>query len=69
LNIGFVLAGSVLLFTWLGVTLDKHWSTHPWLTVVGAFLGIFTGFYHFIKTILNEQKKQQNQFKKNQNIE
>src|SRR5512137_2817119 len=41
MNIGFVLAGSVLFFTWLGFTLDKHWSTHPWLTVVGAFLGIF----------------------------
>jgi F0F1-type ATP synthase assembly protein I len=59
LNIGLVLAGSVLFFTWLGFTLDKHWSTRPWLTVIGAFLGIFTGFYHFIKIILNEERKGQ----------
>jgi len=59
LNIGFVLAGSVLFFTWLGFTLDKRWSTQPWLTVLGAFLGIFTGFYHFIKIILVEEKKDQ----------
>jgi F0F1-type ATP synthase assembly protein I len=59
LNIGMVLAGSVLFFTWLGFILDKHWSTRPWLTVVGAFLGIFTGFYHFIKIILSEEKKDQ----------
>jgi len=66
LNIGFVLAGSVLLFTWLGITLDHRWSTQPWLTVVGAFFGIFTGFYHFFKTIMSEQKKQQNQLDKHQ---
>lgn len=57
LNIGFVLAGSVLFFTWLGFTLDKRWATRPWLTVLGAFLGIFTGFYHFIKIIQSEEKK------------
>lgn len=57
LNIGLVMAGSVIFFVWLGITLDNHWGTYPWLTVVGAFLGIFTGFYHFIKTIQSEEKK------------
>ncbi len=58
-NIGLVMAGSVLFFVWLGVTLDNRWATHPWMTVIGAGLGIFTGFYHFFKTIQSEEKKSQ----------
>ncbi len=60
LNIGLVMAGSVIFFVWLGITLDNHWKTYPWLTVAGAFFGIFTGFYHFIKTIQSEEKKKDN---------
>lgn len=54
LNVGVVWMASVLLFTWIGLTLDKKWETKPWLTLVGAILGIVTGFYHFIKTVLSE---------------
>jgi F0F1-type ATP synthase assembly protein I len=54
LNVGVVWMASVLLFTWIGLTLDKKWETKPWLTLVGAILGIVTGFYHLIKTVLNE---------------
>ena len=54
LNVGVVWMASVLLFTWIGLTLDKKWETKPWLTLVGAILGILTGFYHFIKTVLSE---------------
>lgn len=54
LNVGVVWMASVLLFTWIGLTFDKKWETKPWLTLVGAILGIVTGFYHFIKTVLSE---------------
>lgn len=57
LNIGLVWALAVLFFTWLGIELDKKLNTVPWLTVSGALLGIATGFYHFIKTVMNEDKK------------
>jgi F0F1-type ATP synthase assembly protein I len=57
LNIGLVWALAVLFFTWLGIELDKKLNTAPWLTVTGALVGIAAGFYHFIKTVLNENKK------------
>ncbi len=55
LNIGVVWMASVLIFTWIGITLDKKWDTKPWLTLTGAILGIITGFYHFIKTVLSQK--------------
>lgn len=57
LNIGIVWMASVLLFTWIGITLDKKWETKPWLTLLGAILGIVTGFYHFIKTVLRDDNQ------------
>ena len=57
LNIGYVWAASVIIFTLLGIYLDKHWSTKPWFTLLGAILGIVAGFYNFIKTAMTEEKK------------
>jgi len=54
LNIGVVWMASVLFFTWIGITLDTKLDTKPWLTLTGAILGIVTGFYHFIKTVLSQ---------------
>ncbi len=28
------------LFAWIGRTLDKRWSTSPWMTVVGFILAL-----------------------------
>ncbi len=58
LNIGYVWAISVIAFTLLGVYLDNRWQTKPWLTLAGALLGIFSGFYHLIKTVIQEDKKE-----------
>ena len=33
----------------LGVWLDKRLDTSPWLTVVGALLGLGTGMTHLLK--------------------
>ncbi len=54
LNIGYIWAASVIGFTLLGMYLDQKWNTKPWLTLVGAIVGIIGGFYHFIKTVLQE---------------
>lgn len=58
LNLGYVWAASVILFTLVGYYLDRHWATKPWLTLTGALLGIVVGFYNFIKTVLQGEKKE-----------
>ncbi len=57
LNIGYVFAASIALLTWLGYWLDKKWGTSPWWILIGALLGVATGFYHFFKTVFGLQKR------------
>jgi F0F1-type ATP synthase assembly protein I len=33
----------------LGLGLDRWWGTSPWMTVVGAFLGLATGMTHVLR--------------------
>ena len=49
---GTQLAGSVLLCLYIGYRLDKRWETSPWLTLVGAALGLFAGLYGFLKPFI-----------------
>lgn len=51
LNIGYFFGISVSGLTLLGYYLDRKWQTDPWLTLVGAVLGIGMGFYNLIKTV------------------
>ncbi len=60
LNIGYVMTASVVLFTFLGYYLDKHWETRPWLTVAGATVGVVVGFYQFFKIVLGLEKRKEN---------
>ena len=57
MNIGMVWAIAVILFTYIGLKLDEAWNSRPWFTLVGAIFGVVTGFYHFIKTVLSQEKK------------
>jgi F0F1-type ATP synthase assembly protein I len=57
MNIGMVWAIAVILFTYLGIKLDEKFNSRPWLTLLGAIIGIVTGFYHFIKTVLSQHEK------------
>ena len=52
-----LLIASVGVMTYLGYRLDNKWQTEPWLTVIGAALGIALGFYNFFKIILSLEKK------------
>ena len=65
LNIGYVWASSVILLTLLGWFLDKHWGTRPYLTIIGAILGVVTGFYNFLKTVMSLEKKGKEKRKEN----
>jgi F0F1-type ATP synthase assembly protein I len=57
LNIGYFFGISVTGLTLLGYYLDKKWQTDPWLTLVGAILGIGMGFYNLFKTVSALEKK------------
>jgi F0F1-type ATP synthase assembly protein I len=51
---GTSLAITILLCTFAGVWLDRHWNGKPWGTVVGAFIGIGAGLYNFIREFSSE---------------
>ena len=42
---GFQIAGSILLFLFLGQWLDRRLGTHGLLTVAGVFVGFAASFY------------------------
>jgi len=44
--------------TWLGHLADQHFEFKvPWLTLVGAALGMTAGFISFFRTVLGNAKK------------
>ena len=44
--------------TWLGHLADEHFGfAVPWLTMVGAALGMTAGFISFFRTVLGSAKK------------
>lgn len=45
---GSELAITVVVFTWAGHWLDKHFHWEPWGLVAGAIVGIALGLYSFI---------------------
>lgn len=55
---GFDFAASVLIFTYLGYWLDKKYATHPWLTVLGALVGSFFGYYSFWVGLKQDEKRE-----------
>ncbi len=49
---------AVGLCTWIGIWLDRKLGNHvPWLTMLGAVLGMTAGFIGFFKTVLGTKKK------------
>ena len=46
------LVGAVAVFTLLGVWLDKKFGTSPWLTLLGAIIGMTGGFISFFRAVL-----------------
>lgn len=50
------LVAAVGVFTGLGVWLDRKFSTSPWLTLLGAVIGMTGGFISFFKAVLGKTK-------------
>lgn len=48
---GMELAAGIGIFAGLGYLGDWYFGTLPWLTVIGALLGMTAGMYQLIKTI------------------
>lgn len=55
LGLGTQLAITVTGMAFLGYWLDSKYNTEPILTVIGSFLGITTGLYNFLKTVLKSK--------------
>ncbi len=52
LGLGLQLAATVTIMVFIGVWLDGKFKTEPIFTVVFSFLGVISGLYNFIKTVL-----------------
>jgi len=59
LGLGFQLAATIVLMVFLGDWLDKKYETTPLYTIIFAVLGVFTGLYNLIKTVLRAGKKKE----------
>ena len=57
LNIGYTWAAAVIIFTYVGIKIDDYFGSKPFATLVGAILGVFTGFYQLIKILMSEKDK------------
>jgi F0F1-type ATP synthase assembly protein I len=52
LTSGLQMAAGIVFMGFLGYLLDLHWSTQPWLMVVGIVFGAGAGMYLFIRTAI-----------------
>ena len=57
LGMGFQLAATVALLVYIGIWLDRKTGKDPLFTLIFAFLGVGTGLYNFIRTVINLSKK------------
>jgi F0F1-type ATP synthase assembly protein I len=67
MGLGLQLVAPIIGLTLLGWWLDETNHTKPLWTIIGAAVGSISGFYSFIKTILQltEKKKQEHAQKTN----
>lgn len=61
LGVGITFALTIILFLYIGMLLDDRWLSDPWMKLIGAFLGISVGFYHFFKVVSGTSRKKSNQ--------
>lgn len=56
LGLGIQLAATIIILVFIGIWLDNKFDSSPYLTLIFSFLGIFTGMYHFIKSVTRLDK-------------
>lgn len=64
LGLGLQLAATMVIMIFIGDWIDKRYETSPLWTLVFGVLGIFTGMYQLIKTVLNLQSRKSKDEKK-----
>jgi F0F1-type ATP synthase assembly protein I len=52
LGLGFEIAAPLVLFMCAGYLLDGWAGSRPWLTIVGAIVGIAVGLYYLFRRFL-----------------
>ncbi|MGA2623983.1 MAG: AtpZ/AtpI family protein [Bacteroidota bacterium] len=57
-GIGIQLAAAVVMMFFVGRWLDQRWGTTPWMMLVGTMVGAAAGFYQFIKTVNDVNKRE-----------
>ncbi len=51
LGLGFEIAVPIVLLFLIGYKLDAWLDTAPWITLVGAFLGLAVAFYNLFRRV------------------
>jgi F0F1-type ATP synthase assembly protein I len=64
-GLGVQLSGTILIFLFIGIWLDKHFETKFIFTLILTFVGFFGGFYSFYLTIKNLTEKEKKNKEKN----
>ena len=54
MNIGWMFIVSIGLGVYGGYKADAYFGTEPWLFILGAFIGMAIGFYHFFLVVLRK---------------
>lgn len=54
-NIGFILAGNVVVALFLGRLLDNWLGTAPWISVAGIILGMISGLWITYKRVAEKK--------------
>jgi F0F1-type ATP synthase assembly protein I len=56
MNLGMTFAVSIGGLAYLGHRLDRRWETEPWMTLVGAILGMVLGFVNLFRLVMPPRK-------------
>jgi len=60
-TIGLQLAITIFIFVWVGYKADLRYNTSPLFLAVGTVLGMVVGFYHLMKQLSHQDKKEDNE--------
>jgi ATP synthase protein I len=64
-NLGWQIAITITLMTFLGVWLDSEFDTKPVWTLICSIFGVFIAMYTFIRTVMTLTKNEKLEKEKN----
>lgn len=60
ITIGLQLGITIFIFVWVGYKIDLHYNRSPLFLAVGTVIGMAVGFYHLMKQIGDQNRKNDN---------